>query len=410
MSRRPRSPSLQEDGRPLKQAKLTFFASKKKPGDASATQDPAKPANQPKTPLKSLLDLSEVEDGQLQARFDAIAEALIHHSRLQVVNGDKVVKYQILEAEFYLRDSARHWDPFTHGEEEQRFSGRWYFHRVPRWGEPNTAPGQLTGYRGGTRKGLDLTVGGPLEPPSESSSSSTAPDGVKDVRGGILLRTIKNEADGKVTCGPSLLVDELLRAAGAQDITHMVQSKMQNDRNAFFASPDPSSDPPAPLPALSVVPHEVKSSSVWGSTLTTIYTSPRIGLELSNASNSEARIQFVDRPYRYFIHPKTFSKKGQAQTFAGLYRHFKAAGENVTANQIGSMIGIDVGRFLTYYTAGRNSSNVKDFVGPPAKGTSSAPDKYLRMLGALEKRREEPGMKWEYIAEPRKNSFLKKGN
>ncbi|KAG8938322.1 hypothetical protein FRC00_000299, partial [Tulasnella sp. 408] len=364
MSRRTRSPSLHEedsDGRPLKQAKLTFFSAKKKQGDASATQDPAKPADQPKTPLKSLLDLSEVEDGQLQARFDAIADALIHYSRLQVVNGDKVTKYQILEAEFYLRDSARHWDPFTHGEEEQRFSGRWYFHRVPRWGEPHTAPGQLTGYRGGTRKGLDLTVGGPLEPPSEESSSSTAPGGARDVRGGILLRTIKNEADGKVTCGPSLLVDELLRAAGSSEITHMVQSKMNNDRNAFFAPPDASADPPAPLPALSVVPHEVKSSSVWGSTLPTVYTSPRIGLELSNASNSEARIQFVDRPYRYFIHPKTFSKKGQAQTFAGLYRHLRATKEPATASKIGGMIGIDVTRFLNYYTSGRNSGNVKDF-------------------------------------------------
>ncbi|KAG8896309.1 hypothetical protein FRC01_011888, partial [Tulasnella sp. 417] len=251
MSRRARSPSLHEeetDGRPLKQAKLTFFSAKKKAGDDSATQDPAKPANQPNAPLKSLLDLSEVENGQLQARFDAIADALIHRSRLQVVNGDKIVKYQILEAEFYLRDSARHWDPFTHGEEEQRFSGKWYFHRMGRWQSPNTPSNQLTAYRSGTRKGLDLTVGGPLEPPSESSSSSAAPSGATDVRGGILLRTIKNETNGNVTCGPSLLVDELLRAAGANDITDMVQSKMNNDRHAFFESPDPSADPPAPLP------------------------------------------------------------------------------------------------------------------------------------------------------------------
>ncbi|KAG8897337.1 hypothetical protein FRC01_011375, partial [Tulasnella sp. 417] len=119
---------------------------------------------------------------------------------------------------------------------------------------------------------------------------------------------------------------------------------------------------------------------------------------------------FVDRPYRYFIHPKTFSKKGQAQTFAGLYRHLRASKESATASKIGSMIGIDVTRYLNYYTGGRNSGNVQDFVGSGAKGTSQAPDKYLRMLGALEKRREEPGKKWEYIGEPQKNGFPKKGN
>ncbi|KAG8940357.1 hypothetical protein FRC04_005412 [Tulasnella sp. 424] len=431
MSRRARSPSLHDgddDKRPLKQLKLTFFSSQKDLDAASASKDPAKSApstSQPKAPLETLLDLSEVDNEQLQARFDEIAAALIHHSRLQVVNGDKITKYQVLEAEFYLRDSVRHWDPFTHGEEEQRLSGRWYvyfdtvlsmrlrgldfecpldryFHRVPRWGEPKTPSTQLTGYRGGTRKGLDLTVGGPMEPPSSPSPSTANEAG--DVRGGILLRTIKNEDNGKVTCGPSLLVDELLRAAGAQDINHLVQTKMQNDRHAFFTP----TDPPGPKPALSFIPHEVAGSSTSSSFLPAIYTSPRIGLELSNAANSESRIQFVDRPYRYFILPKTFAKKGAMQTFAGLYRHFKAAGGSASSNKIGGLIGMDVAKFLGHYNAGRNSSNVKDFVGPSAKGTSSAPDKYLRMLGALEKRREGPEQGWEYIGAPQKNTLPKK--
>ncbi|KAG8987854.1 hypothetical protein FRB90_003107 [Tulasnella sp. 427] len=404
MSRRARSPSPHDGSdRPLKQLKITVFSSQKELDPGSATQaETASSATTPRAPLKSLLDLSEVENEQLQARFDAIAESLIHHSRLQVINGSKTAKYQILEAEFYLRDSVRHWDPFTHGEEEQRVSGRWYFHRVPRWGEPKTPPTQLTGYRGGTRKGLDLTVGGPLEPPSSSS------DATGDVRGGILLRTIKNEADGKVTCGPSLLVDELLRAAGSSDITHLVQTKMQNDRAAFAAtSESPStSDAPGSQLTLSIVPYETKKTAK--SPLPTIYTSPRIGLDLSNAANSEHRIQFVDRPYRYFILPQTFAKKGATQTFTGLYRHLKASGGGASASKIGGLIGMDVSKFLGHYNAGYGSGDVKGFVGPSAKGTSSVPDKYLRMLGALEKRREEPDLGWEYRGAPEKNVLPKK--
>lgn len=133
MSLRKRSSSFRdaEDGsRPLKQLKITVFSSQKELDASVASTSKAdsgaeESSSQTATALRSLLDLSEVEDEKLQARFDAIAESLIHHSRLRVVNGDKITKYQILEAEFYLRDSERHWDPFTHGEEEQKASGKW---------------------------------------------------------------------------------------------------------------------------------------------------------------------------------------------------------------------------------------------------------------------------------------------
>ena len=34
--------------------------------------------------------------------------------------------FAILELEFYLYKTGCHEDPFTHGTEEQRLSGRWY--------------------------------------------------------------------------------------------------------------------------------------------------------------------------------------------------------------------------------------------------------------------------------------------
>ena len=35
------------------------------------------------------------------------------------------VDYEIIELEFYLQKSGLHEDPFTHGSDEQRQSGRW---------------------------------------------------------------------------------------------------------------------------------------------------------------------------------------------------------------------------------------------------------------------------------------------
>ena len=36
------------------------------------------------------------------------------------------IEYDILEIEFYLLKEGCHEDPYTHGAEEQRSSGRWY--------------------------------------------------------------------------------------------------------------------------------------------------------------------------------------------------------------------------------------------------------------------------------------------
>ena len=82
---------------------------------------------------------------------------------------------------------------------------------------PATAAG---GYRGGTCKGLDLTIAGSI---SSTYFGITTPTSSL-LRDGILLRTIQRKSDAVVISGPSLLVNEILRVHGAYNISELVHS------------------------------------------------------------------------------------------------------------------------------------------------------------------------------------------
>jgi hypothetical protein len=69
------------------------------------------------TPLTTLLDIS--------SRFDQIADALFFDFQLSLGCGNVQTEFEILELEFYLKNPGCHEDPFTHGSEEQKQSGRW---------------------------------------------------------------------------------------------------------------------------------------------------------------------------------------------------------------------------------------------------------------------------------------------
>lgn len=90
--------------------------------------------------LSRLLDLSSTTSPQdTLSRFSAIAKILLHETRLQVTSAlphhgeassnsatSVNTEYELLEIEFYLWKAESHEDPFTHGSEDQRRSGRWY--------------------------------------------------------------------------------------------------------------------------------------------------------------------------------------------------------------------------------------------------------------------------------------------
>ncbi|CAG8829109.1 35767_t:CDS:1, partial [Racocetra persica] len=93
-----------------------------------------------------------------------VANFLLRNTRLHL---PPKRTFTILEIEFYLRDEVNdHCDPFSHGHEHQLTCGEWYFHHVGRFG-----------YRGGSRKGIDITFG------SKN----------RNIYGGILIRAIKDD-------------------------------------------------------------------------------------------------------------------------------------------------------------------------------------------------------------------------
>ena len=106
--------------------------------------------------------------------FAAIARRLLNACDF-IVRGER---YRFAELEMYYYGAA-HPDRFSHRDPLQLEAGRWYFHRSR--GE----------YRGGSFKGLDLTLG----------------DG--QAYFGILIRTVVSE-NNRVLDGPCVTVDHLL--------------------------------------------------------------------------------------------------------------------------------------------------------------------------------------------------------
>ncbi|TFK33296.1 hypothetical protein BDQ12DRAFT_691389 [Crucibulum laeve] len=364
----------------------------------------------PESPLLRLLDFPTFDNqDDISHRFDEIANSLLHSYHLVVNCGDAETKFEILELEFYLHMAGCHEDPFTHGSEEQKICGRWYFHRAPRRSEDSLRSAtSLTGYRGGSRKGLDLTIGrrAPLATttsqyfPSQSSSSQTSEEKPSIFRGGILLRSIRRLGpDPKVISGPSLLVDQVLLLCKAASILELVEDTWSGDTTAFHST----NGEDAPSAALTLQPRPATTAVP-----PTIYTSPRIGLDLSHPGTTpppehtadttplHPRIVFLPKLYRYFVHPKELTTKGRPQTFLAMLhsrlsscpdidRKLKSGG---LSNNIARMMGLKestASKYLADYVAGREAgrSALKAFVG--VKDSSSSPAAYLKMMGALER-------------------------
>ena len=82
--------------------------------------------------LLALLDFTSLTThDEISARFDNIAEAILHSFGLRIANPDGAgtvvyTDYEVIELEFYLHIPGLHEDPFTHGSDEQRQSGKWY--------------------------------------------------------------------------------------------------------------------------------------------------------------------------------------------------------------------------------------------------------------------------------------------
>lgn len=422
---------------------------KRKQGPTSASFSQAKRIKPISGPTEAVLALQELFDfsktkteEDIERRFNHIATTLLHECHLVVIVVDaadavtKEIEFEILEAEFYLRIVGCHEDPFTHGSEEQKISGKWcenmfhdgtltfcynhekinrYFHRAPRKSaDSHCSATSLTGYRGGSRKGLDVTIGGTPSPPVLSKhfapTTPLHPDLVQDhqlLRGGILLRSLRQLGPNtKVISGPSLLVDHILSLSGASSIADLVENKWAGDTDAFtIPGKDERSTSRMFLRPLVSPPPSSSTPSSNGQSVSSpkIYFSPRIGLDLSHPGTTNAsilplhpRIQFLSKSYRFFTHPEELVANGRPQTFLGVLfscisseADFTEALKQPRLNQeIAALIALKEStsaRYLAEYIAGREGgvNLLNSFVGPKGKGASSSPSSYLRMMGAL---------------------------
>jgi hypothetical protein len=296
-----------------------------------------------------------------------------------------------------------------------------YFHRAPRPShDASRSFTSLTSYRSGSRKGLDLTMGGPFPPSisrelSQSARSDKAEqekdnqnEGAGRLRGGILLRSLRevpkntNSSFGKpkakMVSGPSLLVDKILELSGASSISNLVEELWGGDTAAFIPR---SSSRKSHL--------YFRQTTDTPSKLPQIHKSPRIGLDLSHSGtkvpNSQTkftdlhpRIRFLPKMYRYMIKPDQLSK-GRGQTFYGclhatLGAQFDIPDRNLSGDRksralLASSVGIKddmVKKYLSEYKTGREGGlkRLQRCIGPNGKGMAVSPASYLGMMGALD--------------------------
>ena len=305
-----------------------------------------------------------------------------------------------------------------------------YFHRTPkRSNDASRNSTSRTAYRGGTRKGLDLTIGG-LAPrtvssyfTNESVVSPLVPDvvagqrdqhrprGSEHVRGGILLRSLRGLTKHGATdtnskrssvYGPSLLVDRILNLSGASSISELVKLIWQGDTNAL--GPPSASSTSSRTSYLYLRPVTCSSP-----TLPQIRTSPRIGLDLSHPGitipNSQStlidchpRIRFLPKMLRYYTRPREL-RKGRAQSIYGfihsaLTTQFDPRNNALSDDEtfraiLTEAIGLKdalINKYLLEYDAGRKKGleHLSLCIGPGGKGAAASPTSYLKMMGALD--------------------------
>ncbi|KAJ1981138.1 hypothetical protein H4R35_000842 [Dimargaris xerosporica] len=281
------------------------------------------------------------------------------------VPGTKV--YRVVECEFYVQDNANLTyelanaprlddtasklpsydkpktaliqcglvDPFAHGHHVQCQPGLFYFHHV----------GQSNGYREGTRRGLDITLGYNAPTLDKTIGAYSHPilaqrQGMQgQVRAGVLIRSIQDVAVGTLVSGPCLLVNTVLDHLAVQKIAQLVNShfhgnleadraklsaKMAAQRGWYFQRLTPALHrqlaaitKPYTLPRSPYFTEP--AASQWFKPLRT----PRVGLGFNTKKYQlDAQLLFWPKLYRY-VHPDirfTDLAKGRHYTIIG-YLH-----------------------------------------------------------------------------------------
>jgi hypothetical protein len=235
------------------------------------------------------------------ADFPTIAVPLLNRIDL-LVGGDD---YRIAEVEAYLH-SVDHADPFTHRKPIQRDFGRWYFHR------------QGESYRGGTFKGLDLTLG----------------DGQATL--GILIRSIVAPDDTLID-GPCLVVHHLLSRTGMPSVKALDEA----------IAGRPVWDTASPL--------AMRESSCPRSA--PVFRTARVGLSLKRSALKVEGPRFIGLPYRFLTEPRRIAK-GKAQLIAAL--HAEGRSEAAIAALTGTPRSA-IARYLAAFERGKSANDFAEY-------------------------------------------------
>ncbi|KAI8985980.1 hypothetical protein BDB01DRAFT_849816 [Pilobolus umbonatus] len=218
--------------------------------------------------------------------------------------------YSLLEVEAYLNaPNHHHSDPYCHSHPKQRPTGAWYFHHV----------GMSKGFKGGTRKGIDITIG------NKKLGSA----------GGLLIRAIMNDTTKTIIEGPCLVVDVILKELGHAHIKDLVETRWKDIPGWCYESDS----------GFYLVPKEKSQDEV--------YSTPRIGLGLTNTTPSiESRFDYIGRLYRYTVKPDQL-KKGTIWTVFSMLIEAKSVDEICKVNNLKTKV---VERYRDAYTKGREKS------------------------------------------------------
>ncbi|HYH67757.1 MAG TPA: hypothetical protein VD866_23875 [Urbifossiella sp.] len=236
------------------------------------------------------------------AWFVAVAAALLNRAEL-VADG---VPLRVAEVEFYRHD-AEHPDPFAHADPVQRDWGRWYFHRVG------------GSFRGGSFKGLDLTLG----------------DGTATV--GVLLRSVVTP-DGELIDGPSRLVDRLLKLTDTPTVAAL-DAKL-----------------PGAAALAAGTPVHFRDATDRGAE---VLATARVGLSLKRAAAFEEMPRYVGRRYRFLTEPRRIGP-GRPQLVAALHAGGASAAE--IRARTGIAAGV-VGRYAAAFDEGKAEHDFGRYIG-----------------------------------------------
>jgi hypothetical protein len=163
--------------------------------------------------------------------------------------------YRLVELEYYIK-STDHPDPFVHCDPHQQIKHKWYFHRL-----------SGKGYKGGTYKGLDITIGYTN----------------KLIFGGILIRSIQNIETKEIIEGPCKIVNKILETCNKNSIEEFIENK------------------PIPLsvedPMLNLIIDTTNVLNKMG-----VFYGPRVGLTLKKSRDDIYK--YIMKNYRATTYPE----------------------------------------------------------------------------------------------------------